>query len=168
MLLPTDLSAAFPHGGTPLGVTRDQELRVGARYHEEIAQEWSAVNRVLYCGSRGVFAAVLRSYDSDAFALLYPEQATGAVSQTSGPAPDVNDDAKRAGRFLTGAVILFSPVALETQPAVLLYNALPMLDESAKLQVSLKVEMATAFMWALAPDSAGRTYAVNKIADLSL
>ena len=169
ILTPTSLSTSAPHGGTYLGVTRDQELRVGAKYHMETAEEWGgAPARVFYVGSgKAVFACVMRSFDKDAMALL-PETSTGAVTQDTSIAPDVNSDSTRAGRSLSGSLIMFSPIALETQPVVILYNAVPMWDEAARLQLSIKAEMAPALMFACMPDSQGRTYFVGKIADGSL
>jgi len=168
VLTPTSLSAAFPHGGTALGVTRDQEFRFGAKYHQETAEEWGgATARVLYCGMRAVFACVMRSADNDALALL-PETSAGAVTQDRTLLADVNLDGARAGRALTGSLIMFSATALETQRCLLLYNAVPLWDEAARLQLSIKAEMAPALMFACMPDSTGRTFAWGKIGDLSL
>lgn len=169
VLNPTNLAAAFPHGGTALGVTRDQELRPNVKIHEEHAQEWGgATSRLLYCGTRAVFAAVFRSWDADALAHYWPESAAGAVTQERVVAPDVNADSTRAGRFIAGSIVLWSPLAIESAPAVLLFDALPMLDETTRLQLSLKGELGMAVMWACAPGSDGRPYAMGLLADLSL
>lgn len=167
VLTPTDLTLPFPHGGTPLGITRDQELRPVVRYHREKAEEWKATSRVLYCGADAVFAAIMRTPDAAGMALAWPETTTGAASATPVIAPDVNATS-RAGRALSGSLILFSPIALETHPAVLLFNAVPMIDEAAKLQFSLKAEYGPAVMWACLPGSDGKPYAIGMIGDLVL
>ena len=37
---PTDITAAFPHGGTELGLTRDSEMRFGIKTELVHAEEW--------------------------------------------------------------------------------------------------------------------------------
>lgn len=168
VLSPTDLSAAFPHGGTKLGTTRDNEFRPRAVYHEEEAEEWATTSRVFYCGTKAGFACVLRDWDNDALGIIFPETSTGSVTGDKVVSQDVNDNTLRAGRALTGYVILWSPLAPISRPALLLYNAVPMLDESIRLQLSIKAEMSPALIFRCLPDSAGRTYAHANIGDLSL
>lgn len=169
ILTPTNLSAAYPYGGTELGITRDQAFMPRALYHEEQAEEWGgATSRVLYCGMRARFAAVFRTIDADVQTHIFPENAAGTTSGERVVVPDVNDTTYRAGRALSGSVVLFAPTAINTQNALLLYNAVPMLDDSIRLQLSIKAEMAAAVLWTCMPDANGRTFGWAKLAELSL
>ena len=50
---PTDLTTAFPHGGTALGVTRALEFRFGYRTYNATAEEFGGVTtRAYYTGAQ--------------------------------------------------------------------------------------------------------------------
>jgi hypothetical protein len=88
----------------------------------------------------------------------------GVVGKVSG------DGIKRAGTDLVarGFKLLFAPVADDRHPSVLLYNAVPMPNESAELQLSIGREMGLALIFHAIPDTTGRTYAVDLRSNLSL
>ena len=82
---PTDLSAAFPHGGTALGSVREVELGRTYAWYDVTAEEFGqiVVERFLTheaCFIRGI----LRQYDPDAVGALFPNVRTGTKTREAG------------------------------------------------------------------------------------
>ena len=167
---PTNLSAAFPHSGTALGLTRD--LRFVFNYKTDIAtaEEWGGVVvESFYAGEKPFLAAVLREFDNDALNQIFPNTTTGTVSQdrfvrftpgTSGQ--------NRPGYELSGKTykLLASPVSSDRHPAILIWYALPALEEQAELQMSLAEEIGIPVVFWAGLNSSNQCYAVGKLRDL--
>lgn len=169
---PTNLALAFPHGGTAIGLTRDAECRFGIKTSLVTAEEWGgAPIEGFYTGEVAVFAFVFRSLDNDGMAAIFPNTATGSATgniviegRTSGAGVD------RAGTALsTKAVkLLFSPKAVDRQPMVLLRNAIPLVEETTMLQMSISEEVGIGVVFQALPDSSGKLYDVGERNDLTL
>jgi hypothetical protein len=57
---------------------------------------------------------------------------------------------------------------LDEQPMVLVRKAIPMVEETAMLQLSLKQELGIGVLFQAIPDSTGRLYDVGRRGDLTL
>jgi hypothetical protein len=165
------LTTAFPHGGTALGITRDAEFRFNHRHHIVTAEEWgNSPCEVLDCGEGAILACVLREFDNDMLAKVFLNTATGASSGDKtlsfGPVLATNKPGYRLS--VKGFKLLFSPRSVDTHPHILIYNAAPVMEDAALIQMSLAEEMGVAAAFIALPDATGRVYAIGKREDLSL
>jgi hypothetical protein len=179
---PTNLSVPFPYGGTALGLARDVEFVPNVQVKTVTAEEWGGnVVESYYCGEHATLTAVLRHWDGDAMEAVYPGIASGssgtnllvytpAASVASGAA----SGATKAGTSLASlsCILLAVPYAhgeVQTKlPALIIYRAVPALDQAQRLQYAIGEEWGLAVAWQCTPDSSGRVYKMGKIGDLSL
>lgn len=167
ILNPTDLTAAYPYGGTELGLARGCIFEYGTTTHYVTAEEWANRSNAVYCGDAGAIRCVLRGWDADAIGTV---ARTYAAGNSGAPtiAPDTNT-APRAGTQIPGYKILMAQSeSPATMPSVLVYYGLPAIDPEAQLELSRNKEAGTAVRFDAAPDSSGRTYFVGLIGDMTL
>lgn len=175
-LNPSDITADPPFGtGTAIGLTRDVEFRMGIRTGIVTAEEWgSAPVELVHSGESAVLACVLREWDDDALAATFVNTGTGAVSGNATILGRVSGaGVNRAGYLISAqsAVLVFAPLSLDGTPAhpmVILRKCLPLVEETAMLQMSLSEELGIAMVWQCIPDSSGRLYDVGARGDLTL
>ena len=185
---PTDISDSevFPFSGTALGITRDAELRFNVQTRLVKAEEFgSQVVEAVTAGESALFAFVLREFDNDALATVFPNTATGTTTGNvtiEGRVSGVG--VNRSGYLLSNKAVklLFAPrventvptagsttnLPLDEQPMVLIRKAIPMIEETAMLQLSLKQELGIGVLFQAIPDSSGRLYDVGRRGDLTL
>lgn len=184
---PTDISdsSQFPYGGTALGVTRDAEIRFGIKTSMVYAEEFATPVEAIYTGDTALFAFVIRDLDNDALAAVFPNTATGSVSGDKiieGRVSGVGEN--RAGYKMSdqSVKLLFAPrvektdptagsttyIPLDEQPMVLIRKAVPLVEETSMLQLSIKAEIGIGVVFQAIPDSSGRLYDVGKRGDLTL
>lgn len=169
---PTDLSLAFPHGGTALGLTRAAEFRFGIQTSLVTAEEWGQQPvEAVYTGDVAVFGCVLREWDDDAIGAVFPNTGTGDISGNRTILGRVDGvGVNRAGYLFSSQslVLLFSPRSVDRHPMVLIRKALPMPDETAMIQASLAQEFGIGVVFQAIPDATDRTYDIGKREDLTL
>lgn len=168
---PTDLAAAFPHGGTELGLTRSAIFKYGVITTEITAEEYGGhITEATYQAESAMFAGVLRDYDRDAVNRIFAQTAAGGGD---GAVRRVFHNATHGGILLSSRsiVLLFAPVAGNAttgHPHILMYNAVPMPDAVAELQLSAGVEAGVAFAFRCIPDATERIYNIGRRGDLTL
>lgn len=169
---PTDLTVAFPHGGTELGIVRNLIFRFGIATEEIRAEEWGNVpTEYVYAGSSAFLAAILREFDNDAIDAIFPDTPTGSASGDESIRGAVSGSGVTLGGTLLSAqagVLVVSPEAPQSQEFLLLYNAIPMPAEASELQISAGEEMGIAVVFRAVPDATHRMWHVGKRRDLSL
>lgn len=167
---PTDLSAAYPHGGTELGVCRDVVMNFGVQVDFPIAEEFKAPAAAILQEERAFFACVLRSWDDDMLSTIWHNTQTSTYGETGVLAKVSGSGVKRAGTNLAtrGVKLFFSPHAVDQHRAVLLYNAVPIPAETAELQLSIGREMGLAIVFRALPDQLGRMYACDLRGNMTL
>ena len=169
---PSNINAAFPHGGTELGLVRDSEMRVGIKTELVHAEEWGGQPvEAVYCGETALYAAVLREWDDDAISNIFPNTAAGAISGNRSILGSVaGSGINRAGTLLSSKsfVLLFSPKAVDRHPMVILRKAIPMVEESSMLQLSLAEELGIGVVFQCVPDANDKLYDIGKREDLTL
>ena len=127
-----------------------------------------ATVRTIYAGDAGVLAVVLREWDTDAIATCFPVTAVGATTGRMVVEGDVGTDGKRGGTVeLTASVVYVSPDD-QKAPGLLLYGALPMIEESMALAHRINEEVGVPVSWIAAPDARRRTYREGPREDLAL
>lgn len=150
---PTDLSAAFPHGGTALGMTKKNEFFPNASYLPVLGEEYGgAVVDLIFTGERPRFVCYLREWDSDAIGHIF-HNASGAVVTF-----DAKTEGSRGGVSLYGnaAKLYFSPDAPTAAVGLLGYSAVPMIEASAAMQFAPAEEIGLAVAWEFTPNSSGK------------
>lgn len=155
---PTDLTAAYPHGGTELGMVRNLQWQPGIKYDKAIAEEWKTAVAAFVEEEHAVIACVLRTWDDDVLRTVFPNTQIDSFGQVGIYSRVQGAGVNRAGFDLAsrGFKLFFSPKAVDNQRALLFYNAVPLIDESTQLQLSLGREAGFALMFEAFPDSQGR------------
>lgn len=166
---PTDFTAAFPHGGTALGLFGKIELRIVPIRGEVTAEEYHGIPvEVIEGGERVVVGALLREYDADAISTLFPGTSTG--TKTGKPVVARTFTTLRGGLGSARSVALvFSPEDTEARPALYLPRAVPLLAEQASLSYSISREWGVPVMFLALPDgsASGRIYQIGLLEDLT-
>lgn len=168
---PADLTVAFPYSGTELGTVRDIVVRPG-RAFELIPEEAFGPEPIdaLDLGESWVLTVGLRSLDPDALAKAFAATSTGP---TSGKA----DVAYPGGTFRAGTLrsssaikLLFVPEDVNRHPMVYFPKALPLIDATAEIQLSLASEVVLAAQFIAVRDDSTppRTALVRRKEDLTL
>jgi len=168
---PTDLGAAEPYGGTYLGLTRDQEFEPNPQVVPTLSESVGSYTDVYYCGERVLFRAVLRYPDADAVTeTAFKTVASGSSGIRMLFRPGGTTENTRAGTslFSKAGKLLVAARATTDHPMLLMYNAIPALDEAAKLSFSFKAEYGLAVAFWGTPDANGRVYDFARRANLVL
>lgn len=169
---PTDLGGTAPaYGGTILGMCRDKEFAPQPITRPIWNQVWGAYSDVIYGGEKVVFKAVLRYPDADAITTI----AAKAISPGSSGVhwlfrPGGTTGNTRAGTALStkSGKLMFVARAPNSHDSLILYNAVPAIDEAARLQYSLGEEYGLAVVFYGTPDSSGRVYDTGRVNNLVL
>lgn len=164
---PTSLTSAYPFGGTELGIARDMAFKPMIATRKLIAEEFKSPVEVILTGTQAVMTGVMRTWDNSMMSTLFPEVTTssagdvGIVDTVAGARP---------GYPLTrkACVLLFSPLAVDLHKSILIYNAVPIVDEAFEMRLSLAEEFGLPFAFQAIPDAYGRSYAIDLRANLSL
>ncbi|MBX3467183.1 MAG: hypothetical protein KF878_09840 [Planctomycetes bacterium] len=146
----TDLSAAFPHGGTELGLVGSARLVWAQQYVPLVAEETNAPAAVLFVGGQVSFGCFMESWDPDALA---------AFPSTTLSSGDRRIDIP--GSTLPGTVVtpwtnlLFSPNNPE-HPALLLFRAVPMVETAQEINLSAYRPLSVSLAFLGLPDDTDR------------
>ncbi len=163
----TTIANDFPHGGTALGDVRDLAFHPNIRTFPIPAEEHGmAITQGIYEGTDAVFVAVLRSFDSDAIAAIFPDSFAGAVSGERVIRGET--DTIPSGRMLAqdAITLLFTPESPEHHPFILIHNALPVVDSAQVLQLHAGTELGMLVSFMAMPNTAGQMWQVGRRRDL--
>ncbi len=166
---PTNLSAAYPYGGTILGLVHQIVFKPMAKSHAQTAEEWGEqVVEVFYGGTSVILAATLRGMDDDAYAAVWPDTETGSPSGEK--KVTILTTAGRAGSKLSALSmkILFVPESAIRHRAVLIRDAIPIVAEDASLAFASSEEIALSVAFLARPDSSDRVAEIGYIKDMTL
>lgn len=167
---PTNLSAAYPFGGTELGVVRDLVMNFGVSVDFPMAEEFKTPIAAILKEENPVFACVLRSWDDAMLSRVFHNTRTSDYGEVGVLGRVGSAATKRAGTNLATRAIslLFSPHAVDQHRAILMYQAVPMPAETAELQLSIGREFGLALMFRCLPDQLGRMYDVDLRENMTL
>ena len=168
----TDLTTAWPHGGTGLGFTsRVEVVRDGPL--EEIPDGAHGVltKDLVYGGERVSLNGILRDWDADALGQVFPNVATGG---TTGFPLIQGGGTVRAGYLYSTrvTVVVFTPQSLidgneDIHEMVVLYAALPHVEQQARMMLDLQGERAVPVSYVATARAAGDTYEIGRRRDLT-
>jgi len=178
---PTDLTAAFPHGGTSLGLTEDGITLSREKYWEEVTVEEYGIEpvKVVHLGERVSFSVQLAEWTDTTLDLIWSGFTVAGSTSTLKNAEWPGDGATMyPGKDLAdnSIILLFSPaVTTAPQKIALFRKAVPVSTTVIELKHKVKSLLACEFI-ALRDDSIGsgnaryknRGYFVGDIRDVSI
>ena len=154
VVTPTDISTAFPHGGTELGLVGEVVLEREERTYEVTGEEYGGeVVEDIYLGEQWKLVIALRGSDPDAIANIFLNSTTGTTFNLAGLSwPGTS----REGRLKTSDAvkILFSPLDIKRHKGVYFRKAIPKVAENVEvIYHSGKEQVIIAGFLALRDDS---------------
>jgi len=170
---PTDLSAPWPHGGTGLGALRGAYAAPGIQHVDVTAEEWGVeVVEAVYVGESWTIGLLLRQYDDDVAATVFPNVEVGSDTGKKTIYQDA-DATYRAGSKASSKAVTLLLTARDVRSgtnskAILFHRALPMIEASAQIRHSLTSEMTFPAVFRAIRATDGRTYQYGDLADLEL
>ena len=174
---PTDLTIASPYGGTQLGLSRDAAFAVGHGQSEVRAEEFgNIVIEYLLAVERALLTALLAEWDKDALDLVFANQASPPTgTKWADNVSVIEGRVSGAGVTLPGTKLsdnsfklLFASDEPETHPSVLIYNAIPLVQATATMQLNRRREFGLAHAFQAIPNANHRLYQVERLAYLDL
>ncbi len=164
-----DLTAAFPHGGTAIGMCRDIVFHPGVKTLTDEAEEFGGVvTKAYFAGEKPFLSCVLRDFDNDWISTVFPNTSAGVVTGDRVISSKPGDDTEnRAGTGITAIKLCVSPHSPNRHPFVVLMAAFPAVDETQELQFSLGEEVGLAGVFWAGVDTSGRDYFIGKGYDLN-
>ena len=142
---PTNLSTAFPHGGTALGLVRAVIVRRRELRFDVTAEEYGgAIVDTLYRGEEWSLVFELRGWDNDAISALFPNTTLPTVS---GERTIQFPQTTKIGGVLQGASavkLIFTPEDQARHRAVYFRSAIPLLAEEVDMRHARAEEMTVA------------------------
>lgn len=169
---PTDLSAAYPYGGTELGAVHQIGVRRTAGSFDVIASEYGgAVVETIQGGENWVLGAYLRDFDNDAIATVFPNTATGTTTKRRGvkhwadAASPVRPGAKGSDRSVK---LLFAPYDVDRCRAVYFFRALPRVEEQWEMRLAVDERVEVPVLFVAIPDSTLNVAVVDFLREITL
>lgn len=157
---PTNMSSDYPYGGTELGVIRDIEWSPGIQAEKLHAEEFGLAVGSIITRQEGVMAAVLRSWDNDFLSTVFPNTQADEFGEVGVLGRVSGSGVNRVGydEFDKGFKLLFAPFAANQHRFLLLHNAVPMIEDTFRLRLTLADEFGLPVIFYAAADSQGRTF----------
>jgi len=149
------------YGGTVLGSVRMVVWRPSIKTSFYDGQEFGGARTdIAFMGHVPVLNATLRGWDSDALSRIYPGASTGTSGRQKITVNGTADGgAQRIGALIgygglaNGFKLLFAPDAKEMGWFLLLYHALPIVEERAEVRFAQDEETSLAVAFHGTPDS---------------
>lgn len=166
---PSDLSLAYPYGGTEVGKTRLAVLQsLGTGYRVECEGLGGEASDILEGPARYVFSCFLRGWDDDAVETLFADN--HVAGDVSGHAVLREPFARISGSSaLPRAVsLLYVPDDPINAPACLIYRGVPDFSDGAELAWQRGEELGIPLAVECVRGVTGKIVEVGRLADLSL
>lgn len=161
-LSPTDLSAAYPHGGSAVGIIGDVVYEPNYQYRPFLMREGGKRGfDLIEVPSDGMLTVLCRQWDPEVIGSIYPASTT----QTDGS--ELGRVTGSSNRFIgsNGIKIAYSPLD-ETKKGVLFYHAIPTIMR-LRLAFARNIETVHLASFYLLRDSSDRYAAVETMANLN-
>lgn len=168
---PTNLGTTYPYGGTELGLTTAILFKPGVRSRIHFAEEFGGAHiENTFVGELVMLSLVLRGFDPDALARVFPNVSTGTITGKPGIDGRVSSGSNLPGYRMSNKAfkLLWVPDDLVDTEALIIYNAIPGVEETAALAMSVSEEFGTPVFFLGAPDTTKRVYKLAPFDDLVL
>ena len=164
---PTNLSNAYPHGGTEIGKSNACPLtRIGQPFRVE-SEALGEATDILEGNNHYVFNCFLRGWDDDAVEQMLVGGYTvgGTTRHATFNAPKNVPGASSTGRSV---ILLYVPDDLIHSQAILIYNGIPDWTEGSEIAFQRGDELGLPLTVDCLRDSNDNMVTVGRYADLSL
>lgn len=171
IITPTNLATATTYGGTILGATRAHEIDF---LDDEIlvpGEEFGGATTEALEVQRGcIFYCLMRGFDANALATIFPATSTGSSTGAKVIDGGVQSTVRSGHLRSARAVKLLLAADDPTKRSVLIYKAMPIILPSDRTRFAIFSETTFGIAWHGLPDTAnsGRAYKIGKLADLTL
>lgn len=171
---PTNLTLAFPHGGTALGEVYKIEVLITNAYFDVEAEEYGGrIVESLWTGENVALACILRQWDETAMGTIFPNTTTGTLSKRVGlKGWEQVTSPVRPGSLVSARSVklLFSPFDAQRNRAAILYRALPKVNDSVTLNQMLPTRQEIGAVFLAIPDasSPSRVHRIDFLKDLEV
>lgn len=169
---PTNLAAAFPYGGTELGLTTSILFKPGVRSRQHGAEEFGgAYVESTFIGEVAMLCLTIRGFDADILTRVFPNVSAGATTGNTGIDGKVSGGGVNVpGYRMSGKAfkLLWVPDDTEVSEALILYSAIPGVEETAALAFATSEEWGVPVFFLGAVDSQGRIYSERHLDDVVL
>lgn len=155
------------YGGTLLGLSRDHRWQMMDSPIMVPAEEYGgAPSEGVEGGKWCIFGALFRGWDADALAAIYANTSTGSSGKVINMG--TGESAKAGHRLSDRAIKLLFVPDNTAKRAVIVYRALPVLQEDSATAFSIFREATHAVTFIGMPDATGRIAKVGVLGDLAV
>src|SRR5689334_14305454 len=159
-------SGSYPWGGTGLGLVREIVAMPRQRNYAIRAEEYGMVPvEAIQAAEAWMVVGILASHDDDALKKLFMSGATGTTTQRTLVTAPGTVGSRVSDRAVA---LLFTPEDTDRHDFLLLYKALPLVDEAAQIRFSGKDPQEIAVAFEAIYDGSNRLAAWGKRHDISL
>lgn len=161
-------TTSFPYGGTYLGLTSGFSIVIVGQKFLVWSESYGAIGDVLQEDTQYEAMCLVRGWTDDAISELFAsvEQSTGSISGHKVLSrPVVSPGVSVYG---TAIKVLFVPDNPKDVPAVMLYAALPDLEENERITWSRSEELGMPIKFLCLLDGSGRAIKIGRLVDLPL
>lgn len=165
---PTNLSLAYPYGGTEVGKTRMVALTPVGENFRVLSEGLGEVTDVLEMSNRYVFSCVARGWDDDAVEQFFGDNYTaGSVSGHAlfSVPGSVVPGASGLTRAIKWLYVPDDPINVD---AVIIYRGVPDWQEGTEIIMGREEEVLMPVAIECVRDTSDRILVVGRLADLSL
>lgn len=169
---PTDFTAASPYGGTRMGLIAEMEFQIAPQVYYARDEAWGGqITDGILAAEPCAFTCFLRSWDNDAIAKVFHNTAVGAGSGNRYIKNSLAvADTIRPGRLLSADAFRLAvcPLDPEHHPFLVIYNAVAVPEEAARLRFSQSKAMEFPIAVRGIPDSAFKIYQFGGRRDIAV
>lgn len=163
---PTDMTTAWPHGGTGLGAVAGMKLLPQFSYYRVKEEAQRETQAVYWTGADPVFRALIRSpFDADGVSTFWPLSSTGTVSGEK--VITLPSTSQLPGMTVPSVVLVFTPDDQYLHRGVIFRKAYPLIADTAELSFDMNDEQALLVEFAATRDSSERVLSVGILGDMS-
>jgi len=163
----TDLSLAWPHGGTGLGLVGNVILFPPSGYVRHKDEATNSTDVIQYTGGDLIVSCVIEGWDDDAHRAIYPNTDPGVSREViRWPGTDYLPGTRVGAKALEPLV--FTPRNQLEHPAFIVYSAIPTLELNAELRFSSYRFLSYPVIFVGRPDGAGRQGESGPLVELTL
>jgi len=163
---PTDLTTAYPYGGTEVGLTKTVVVKPQGNSYLVSSEGRGEISDFLEADNRWVVGFYLRGFDDDALLLLHPDFAE--VGEVTG-----HTSFRVPARAVPGASalprarkLLYVPDDPINTPALLVYRGIPDFENNSDISFQRKSEFGMAMAVECLRDEQNRILEIGRLADM--
>lgn len=170
VLNPSNLSAAFPYGGTALGAASAVVTSIDQPYHEIASPERGGLAEVVKGPVRAYIACSLREWNDTVLSTLFAEASTGGSTGEKMLIIPGSNSYSRPGSLLSNRAVKILAAAYDATnwPSIYLPRAVPILARENEVRRGPFSERVFDVVFLGMLDATNRVYIEGKLADMTL